>query len=303
MIHLRNERLSVAITEPGVGYRDARFDWSGFITQVTLDDEYSFCAPESLEEGEGSGGIGLCNEFGIFRPIGYDDARIGEQFPKLGVGLLQKIDDEVYDFTRDYPVAPFPIHWQIQPDCVEFTIEPLPCRGYEARLKKIISLHDNDLRIEYELENVGEKPLRTHEYGHNFVAVNGGAPGPDYSLQLQPGVLLRKMPPALFQEASTIHWSAPLAAPLMVRSANFASGECDSMSWELTHAPSGCGLREKIEGRILRFALWCAPHVISPEVFIDINLQPGEKQRWTRRTTFFKLPTRPIVRPKSHKHL
>ena len=37
-IFLQNERLTVEIAQPGEHYDGTRFDWSGFITQVTLEE-------------------------------------------------------------------------------------------------------------------------------------------------------------------------------------------------------------------------------------------------------------------------
>src|SRR5688572_25534831 len=87
-LHLISDRLRVDIATPGSStYAGSRFDWTGLITQVTLDGRHTFCGQEATD-GTGTGGIGLCNEFGIFEPVGYDDARVGDQFPKLGIGLL-----------------------------------------------------------------------------------------------------------------------------------------------------------------------------------------------------------------------
>lgn len=87
---LSNGILTVDIADIGE-YKGTRFDWTGFITQVTLEEgKHTFCVPESLKPDEGTGGKGLCNEFGISRAIGYDEAPIGGWFPKIGVGLLQK---------------------------------------------------------------------------------------------------------------------------------------------------------------------------------------------------------------------
>jgi len=80
-INLENGRLNVEIARPGSVYNGSRFDWTAFITKIVLDNKYSFCAPESEIPGQGSGGFGLCNEFGINTPIGYDEAKPQEKFP------------------------------------------------------------------------------------------------------------------------------------------------------------------------------------------------------------------------------
>lgn len=77
---LRNEHLIVDIAAVG-DYKGTRFDWSGFITGITMrEGNHSFCVPESLKSGEGTGGSGLCNEFSLKEAIGYEDAPVGDSF-------------------------------------------------------------------------------------------------------------------------------------------------------------------------------------------------------------------------------
>src|SRR4030043_185045 len=90
-IKIHSDQLAVEIAQPGSLYSGPRFDWTGFITQVTLvspeGTRHTFCVPESLEPGKGTGGWGLCNEFGNDKAIGYTDAQPGAAFPKLGICL------------------------------------------------------------------------------------------------------------------------------------------------------------------------------------------------------------------------
>ena len=175
-IVLRSDRLAVEIAQPGSVYSGTRFDWTGFITQVTLDGAHTFCVPESLTPGQGSGGVGLCNEFGIEEVIGYDEAQPGDPFPKLGIGLLARPDEQPYNFFRPYEiVAPFPIHVTANATQATFTVEPLECRGYAVRLTKTVTVEGAELTIAYTLENVGEKPIVTTEYVHNFLGIDGHA--------------------------------------------------------------------------------------------------------------------------------
>ncbi|MHB8061393.1 MAG: hypothetical protein ACYDG2_01980 [Ruminiclostridium sp.] len=96
-IILKNERLEVEITNPGALYSGSRFDWNGFIVQVTLDDAHTFCVSESLEPDKGSGGRGFCGEFGIEEALGYKETSVEDYFPKIGVGLLKKTDLQPYN--------------------------------------------------------------------------------------------------------------------------------------------------------------------------------------------------------------
>lgn len=166
-INLENGRLNVEIARPGSVYNGSRFDWTAFITKIVLDNKYSFCAPESEIPGQGSGGFGLCNEFGINTPIGYDEAKPQEKFPKLGTGLLTRPDESDYFFFDKYEVEPFPVKISADKNAVVFDVEPVNCNGYAVKMTKTVSIEGNILTIDYHLENVGSKPIKTEEYCHN----------------------------------------------------------------------------------------------------------------------------------------
>ena len=284
-MQLENQRLCVEIAEPGTLYRGSRFDWSGFITQVTLDGKHTFCAPESIEKNGGTGGRGLCNEFGIFRPVGYQSARPGQWFPKFGVGLLRRPDEDDYKFDRPYEFQPFPLEVRRDAQKLVFQFEPLPCRGYAARLRKTLRLNENALSIEYELENIGSQPICTGEYVHNFLAPNGAPPGPQSVLQLHPGLRLQRGGALLRQSGAQVRWNAPVKAPQIWEIA--APAPTSGMIWQLWHESEKIGLSESLDVPIERVSLWCAPHVLSPEVFVNIAVLPGQSQRWARRYQFW----------------
>lgn len=315
-ITLRNERLVVEIAQPGSVYRGTRFDWSGFITQVSLDGQQTFCVPEDYTPGKGTGGVGICNEFGIDRPVGYDDAAVGESFPKLGIGLLKRLDQPVYSFWHKHEIAElFPIEIDASEDAVTFTVQPVDCRGYAARLVKLIRLRGNQLTIDYTLENTGEKRLQTLEYTHNFIGINRVDIGPAYTLQFPRAVVqedvsgmyrnyapkwMKRFAPFLINplmkrmvnqsigplkvENKQVTWRDTPQAAFYMRLAEF--GRTDQPQWELTHNASGVSMREYDDFSPSRIALWGTTHVVSVEVFIDIDLAPGQQQSWQRRYEF-----------------
>ncbi|HQI85792.1 MAG TPA: hypothetical protein PKV20_14530 [Anaerolineae bacterium] len=296
-IVLRSHRLTVEIAQPGSVYSGTRFDWTGFITQVTLDKAHTFCVPESFEPGQGTGGVGLCGEFGIEEVIGYDEAQPGDPFPKLGIGLLARPDEQPYNFFRPYEiVAPFPIHVTTGPTQATFTVEPVECRGYAVRLTKTITVEGAELTIAYALENVGEKPIATTEYVHNFVGIDGHAIGPDYHLRMPYTIGFAAPPEPLAErmaqmmaildvQGGDIRCKATPEHPFYCRPLGFTA--TDAPQWELVHEPTGVGMREYDDFTPARVAVWGTTHVISAEIFIPLTVQPGEIQYWTRRYEFF----------------
>ncbi|MBN1584686.1 MAG: hypothetical protein JXA89_28525 [Anaerolineae bacterium] len=296
-VRLSSERLAVELAAPGSIYRGTRFDWTGFISQVTLDGRHTFCVPESLEPGQGTGGIGLCNEFGIEMAIGYADAKPGDCFPKLGIGLLVRSDDQDYSFMHPYEIAQlFPVQVEGQDDKASIVVESVDCRGYAARLAKTFAVRGNQLEIAYQLENTGQQPVATREYAHNFCGIDGHLMGPDYRLRVpyqielgdMPAMWRQRLDEALVIEGGDIRCRVTPQHPFYCRPQGF--GKTDEPQWELVHVPSGVGLREYDDFAPSRVAVWGTTHVISAEVFVAVDLQPGEIQTWSRRYEFFAGP-------------
>ncbi|WP_052339859.1 hypothetical protein [Gorillibacterium massiliense] len=293
-IILQNDRLKVAIVPPGEGYVGSRFDWTGWVEQVELDGAHTFGSTE-LKEISYNHGFGLCNEFGIEYPIGYDDCPVGGTFPKLGVGLLTRPNDEPYDFFQPYAVQPFPLEVEQTETSVRFTQTPLPCRGYEAVLIKTLTLAGTELRIDYELTNVGTNSIDTIEYNHNFVSMDKRAIGPGYRLTVpfDPDAIT-PWPDSIHADEQGVEWPRPvekvfytrLDAPEDGDEVLSPAGSC----WRLEHEATGAGMQETLHAPLFRFALWGMPHVISPEQFVRIRLEPGETMKWSREYTFFSDP-------------
>jgi hypothetical protein len=319
-IVLNSDRLTVEIAPPGTAYARTRFDWTALITQVTLDGQHSFCVPEDPDPTKGTGGIGLCNEFGIEQAVGYDDAQPGESFPKLGIGVLEKLDESPYTFMRPYKIVErFPIQIDTTGSEARFLVEPVDCRGYAARLTKTVTVQDATLEIAYHLENVGQKPIQTNEYCHNFMGIDGHLMGPDYTLRLPypvrfeepPPGMLRRALPGFLRKIVPDALLAPVARLLMRRMGQVLVVNGSEISlretpqrpfyrrligyalteqpqFELVHTPSGAGMREIDDFAPCRVALWGTTHVISAEIFCPIDVQPGDAQTWTRRYEFFR---------------
>lgn len=289
---LSNEHLIIDIAAIG-DYEGTRFDWSGFITGVTMrDGNHSFCVPESLAGGEGTGGMGLCNEFSLREAIGYEDTPVGGLFPKLGVGLLTRIDHQPYQFYRNYPLKPYRIEAeQENAQTIKFTVHPENCDGYAARLVKSITVEGAQLRIDYQLTNRGIRALRTEEYNHNFFGIDGHQVGPEYALRfpfsIKPWSDEQETLDGVVIEKGEVTWAGKPKTPFYFHIDGFQNGMF-SWLWELEHLPSGVGVREISAFPVSAAAVWGTGHVVSPEIFIQIDLAPGESQDWSRVYEFFR---------------
>lgn len=287
-IMLENELLRLEIQEPGALYRGARFDWTGQITQITFKGKHTFCTEEKTEPAEiNLKGRGLYNEFGIESALGYDECPIGERFPKIGVGWLKKESPQPYHFYYDYNVLPFEFSFEPFENSINFACYAKPLLGYGFILKKRLYIEENTFVIEYVLENIGEKLIYTNEYVHNFLAINRQLLDEHYQLKfpfrLNPIRLREVVNPGLVTQFGwhEIEWQSTPKSDIFFSS--LFSGKLNEPVWELRHDEARVRIREEVDFPIQKLNLWGNGHVVSPEVFFEISVLPGESIKWQRR--------------------
>jgi len=278
---IKNNRLTVSIAEPDKYVFTERFDRHGFITQVTLDGRDTFCTSEP----EGcTNGVGICNEFNMTNAIGYDEAKPGDKFLKLGVGLLTKKDEKPYEFWTKYQVQPFLYECEWKEDSVCFHVKPVLCNGYSIKLNKEIRLDGNYIRIKYSLENSGEKPVAIEEYCHNFLKINEYKLSSDYQLNISYKVWPVECTKNIVINEKGMTWNNSLLGNFYMKTGLLGKSACKG--FELKHKPSGLSVIEEDDFYATRFALWGTKDVISPEVFISFIIVPGEAKTFTRSFKF-----------------
>ena len=196
-------RLYLPDTKAGF-YRGTRFDWSGVIGSLehagynyypqwfqrsdpTVHDFIYDGA--DIVAGPCTAITGPAEEFVTDgKGLGFDDAKAGETFIKIGVGVLRKPDDAKYDPFRLYPIKDGG-KWTVirKPDSMEFKQELNDSSsGYAYEYRKTVSLAGNQAQmvLDHALRNTGKRVIQTSVYNHNFLYLDRQAPGPDFSLTL-----------------------------------------------------------------------------------------------------------------------
>jgi hypothetical protein len=294
-IVLKNSILSLTIEEPGRVYKNSRFDWTGNISQILFENKFSFCSAETTGDFYGERhGQGLYNEFGIVKPIGYDDCAVGEKYPKIGVGLLTKKRNEAYDFFKSYVIDPFAIQIETGKEWAMFTVSPKDCRGYSTELIKRIKLSGNSFTIDYELTNTGTQRIQTNEYCHNFIAINRSNIDEHYTLRvpceiIKPSSMIEAVNPenAVMLNTNSVSFNFTPEKDFFYSPLTKFHSECGE--WEITHDRIGVGMKENTDFIPELMNLWGSKHVISPELFIEIDLEPSQKLKWRRNYMFYYL--------------
>ena len=68
-----------------------------------------------------------------------------------------------------------------------------------------------------------------------------------------------------------------------------SGGETVKAKWSLENHKSKIGISESGDFQTNAVNLWGCGHVISPELFFTINIQPGQSIAWTRCYSVYEL--------------
>jgi len=84
-------------------YRAARFDWSGIVACVSLNGHTFFGEWFNRYDPMTNDAVtGPAEEFR--EPIGYEGAKPGDSFVKIGAGVLKRVDDQPYTIGGAFPI-------------------------------------------------------------------------------------------------------------------------------------------------------------------------------------------------------
>jgi hypothetical protein len=308
---LRNDtgmRVTVMLVDAAKGfYRGTRFDWAGHIAQAKYRGHTFFGLwrtphdPTNYEHG-----VGPTDEFGIQNPPGYERAKAGEPFLKIGVGLLQRIDDKPYQFSTKYPVLDAGRWAQATADRDESVVFQHELRtdfdwGY--RYEKSIGLIDDQpaFTIERTLKNIEGNDIKTASYNHNFIRIDDELIGPSYELELSEALQAEVEAPAKF-DGQRLTFTDKVEKPLMIyfkgqpKGTERLTGAFLDRTFDVTITNRRTGGRIVIEHQfdVSELRLWVTSTAICPEPFVKVELGPAQSMSWT---TTYRLGTVEEAKP------
>lgn len=293
-------------------YRGTRFDWSGVLgsleykghnyygpwfTKFQADvHDFIFSGPDIIA-GSCSAATGPVEEFSVDEPLGFSEAKPGQTFIKIGVGVLRKPDNKKYDNYRLYEILDNG-RWRVYPklDSVEFVqqIED-PSNGYSYQYTKVVRLIPGkpEMTIEHSLKNVGKQAIQTSVFDHNFLVLDKRPIGPDFTISLPFAIKTSEPPdPKLAQvEGNRILYRQVLkgketvALPIQ----GFGSSAAD-YSITIENKQVGAGMRIKGDRPLASAALWSIRSVLAVEPFVAISIAPGQQFEWKYLYTYYMLP-------------
>jgi hypothetical protein len=309
-VYLKNDKLKVKVYLPDAEkgfYRGTRFDWAGVFGEVEFAGHKIFGRWKDTHDPTNHDDIiGPCEEFGNTKPLGYDEAKPGETFLKIGVGELEKPKEEKYSFAGKYRIVK-PAAWKEKPWAGEtpkpdqmqsWEMSARHSSGYGYTYRKIVHLSENEVAIVHELENTGTKPITTDFYNHNFLNVDSDPVGPNYRFvfpfDLKAKELRGRWGELLDMSGKELGFKKPLTDGfVMAGIEGFDAKDYYHQYFEFRHGPSGVRVKVFSGYPLAKMNVWGIKTTICPEPYMEIKgLEPKENKVWVIKYRFEHDPSK-----------
>ena len=309
---ISNGKISatVYLPDPANGfYQGTRFDWSGVVRSLEANG-HSYYGPwftrrsetvrdfiydgEEIVAGPCSSTMGPADEFG---PLGYDTAKPGEAFVKIGIGMLKRLDDKAYDAYRLYPISNHG-KWSVERksdsiEILQILSDGSSGYGYEYRKTLRLVKGKSEMELAHSLKNTGKNAIETQVYNHNFLVIDGKGPQAGTTVMLPFAVITGRRPDPEFAviEGNRVIYRKTLSGKDVV---SFPiSGFADSASDHEIRIESRslkAGMSIRGDKPLSRVNLWSIRSNVSVEPFTAVSVAPGKEFRWTSSYQYYSIP-------------
>jgi hypothetical protein len=286
------------LPDPKQGYyRGTRFDWSGVIASLQFKGhEYFGQWFEKYDPNLHDAIMGPVEEFrSADGGLGYAEAKAGETFIRIGVGVVRKPGDEQqFQPFRTYEIVNGG-KWSVtkSADRVEFTHQLTDSSGYAYVYRKVVSLTKGEpqLVLDHSLKNTGKKEIETSVYDHNFFMIDGMPTGPDSSVTF-PFELhsARELKGVAELRGGQVHYNRPLekGESVFTELQGFGSQTFD-YDIRIENRKAGAGVHIVGDHPLEKVVYWSIRTTLCPEPYIHFNIPPGQEERWRITYDFYTL--------------
>ncbi len=271
-------------------YRGTRFDWSGVIGSVKYKEHEYFGywkdTHDPLFHEDLPGPVE-----GYIKPgLGYEEAEPGGKYVRIGVGLIEKPDEEGYSFRNFYKILDKG-KWTVEhgSDWISFRHELSSDIGYSYLYEKLIQLKSDGFTLQHKLKNMGEKVIETDQFNHNFFMIDGEPSGTAFSISFPFPVSTEDDPQGFVEiQDNEILFIRDLQKEdsFFLLLHGYGEEEADHQITVQNHK-SGAGVTYSIDKPLHRLAFWSCRTTLCPENFIWLRVEPGSQEEWTSEYTLF----------------
>jgi hypothetical protein len=312
-VELTNGVLKATMYLPDVArgyYRSTRFEW-GVLASLEFKGHsfygpwfsafdptvgnFEFRAPD-IVVGAHNTISGPVEEFSV--PLGYDEAKPGGTFVKIGVGHLRKpADSAPYRFSNFYDVVD-PGTWTSKSTANSAEVTHLVAdtgSGYAYSYTKTTRLVPGapQMVIEHRLRNTGTRLLESSTYNHNFIVLDKQPTGPAFVVTAPFELTTTRPPDPAYAELRgkqfVYHKELQVGDQVSSRLQGFGATAAD-YDFRVENTAVGAGVRIRGDRPITSLVLWSIRTTLALEPFVALTVKPGEEFAWTYTFDYYELP-------------
>lgn len=271
-------------------YQGTRFDWSGVISSLEWNGHGYF--GQWFPRYDPKLHDAITGPVEEFTGLGYDEAKAGESFVRIGVGAARKPVEPAYRQFATYDIVD-PGTWAVhrRSDRIEFVHTLRDTGGYAYEYRKTVRLKGHTLVLEHRLKNTGRKPIATTVYEHNFFMLDAQPTGPDFVVRF----------PFELTAVAPLNGAAETRGKDFVYLRELQTGQtvqtqlrgfgatAKDYDIRLENRKTGAGVRQTGDRPISKINLWSIRTNISPEAFIDLTVAPGQTTSWQITYEFYQV--------------
>ena len=280
-------------------YRATRFDWSGVVASLEFQGHNFFGVwfphydPKLHDAITGPVEEYRTGDSGL----GYADAKVGQTFVRIGVGLLKKPEEARFGQFETYEIVDNG-KWTVKAsaDAVEFTQALAdPVSGYAYLYKKTVRLAKDAPRliIEHSLRNTGKKTIETNVYNHGFFMLDGQPSGPDFTVKFPFDVKavadLQGLAEVRGKELHYLKELQPGGQSVHTQLTGFGDSARD-FDFRVENRKTGAGVHVSGDRPLWKIDFWSIRTTVCPEEYINMKIEPGQESQWRLTYDFYVLP-------------
>lgn len=290
-------------------YRGTRFDWSGVVGNLQYAG-HSYYGPwftktdpavpdfvyrgADIVAGPCSAITGPVEEFGT---LGYEEAKAGGTFLKIGVGMLRKPDDAPYSGYRLYEIVNGG-KWSVKKskDTIEFIQElhdPSSGYGYVYHKKLSLAAGKPEMSIEHSFRNTGTRAIHSTVYNHNFLVLDHRPTDAGYTISL-PFTISSHHPPevglAEFRGNQIVFLKTLEGEDRVYTTIEGFGNRPDDYRIRIENSNVKAGMTITADRPLAKMALWSIRSVLALEPFVEVTVEPGNQIDWQYAYEYYTLP-------------
>lgn len=290
---IANSRIRAKLYLPDAksGYYQAtRFDWSGVVSSLEWRGHQYFGQWFPRHDPKINDAItGPVEEFS---GLGYDDAKPGEAFVRIGVGAVRKPVEPAYRQFFTYDIVD-PGRWTVDAgkDKIEFRHELGSTSGYAYDYRKTVRLDGDRLVLEHRLKNTGRRTIATSVYNHNFFMLDGQPTGPDVVVRFpfEPRATAALGGLAEIRGRDLVYLQELQARQTVFTEITGYGAAVRDHDIRVENRKTGAGVRQTSDRPMSKLMFWSPRTTVCPEAYIALRIEPGREQSWRITYEFYQV--------------